>query len=81
MTASSAPPARAAFSTRARRGACADTATGTVSASQIAPDARRALRVEVDHHRAAAGELVRNGEADCDGGLSGTALLRHQRYG
>ena len=48
---------------------------GTVSTPQITPDARRSLRVQVDHHRAAACKFVRDGEADRDGGLSGATLL------
>ena len=42
---------------------------GSVGVPKIAPDARRPLGIEVYHYRAAARELVRDGEADCDGGF------------
>jgi hypothetical protein len=46
-----------------------------LSAPEIAPYTRRSLWIKVDHHCATARELVRDGEADRDGGLSGTTLL------
>jgi len=54
---------------------------GSVGVPKIAPDAHRPLGIEVYHYRAAARELVRDDEADCDGGFPSAALLRHQRYG
>ena len=48
---------------------------GAGNGLQVAPYAGRSLRVKVNHHRAAARELVRDGEADGKGGLSSATLL------
>ena len=75
MIASSAPPLRAASSTRATARCVSRDHDRLVSLSEIAPESGRTLRVKVDHHRAAARELMCDGEADREGGLAVATLL------